>query len=89
MQSLVCDNRTMKKKEKRKMHAFKMLERRRAVHMSHLERRTSQWVYQQLQVKSGDFKKIKHRMMTKYGCCKQREDSLTIRTVEGEVHGQC
>ncbi|XP_063596230.1 uncharacterized protein LOC134773083 [Penaeus indicus] len=84
-----CETWTVRKQEERMIDAFEMWLWRRVIRVKWTERRTNEWVREQVGVREeqGIMQEIKRRKIQKYGHWKRRGESLVLATIEGETEG--
>ena len=72
------------------LDAFEMWLWRRVLRISWSERRTNEWVRDQVgQEERCLFKEVKKRKIRKYRHWKRRGDSMVLATIEGETEARC
>ena len=85
-----CETWTLRKQEEKMLEAFEMWLWRRILRVSWTERRTNEWVRDQVGVQ-GEHKlleEVKRRKIRKYRHWKRRGESMVLATVEGETEGR-
>ena len=84
-----CETWTLRKQEETMINAFEMWLWRRVLRTKWTERRTNQWVRDQVgvSVEHGMLQEVKKRKIRKYGHWKRRGESLVLATIEGETKG--
>jgi len=82
-----CETWTIKKQEERMINAFEMWLWRRVINVKWTERKTNEWVREQVGVteERGMLNEVKMRKIRKYGHWKRRGASLVLTTIEGET----
>ena len=73
-----------------RMEAFEMWLWRRILRISWTERRTNQWVRDQIGLKGEKnlLEEVKRRKIRKYGHWKRRSQSLVLASIEGQMEGR-
>jgi hypothetical protein len=84
-----CETWTLRKQEETMINAFEMWLWRRVLRIKWTERRTNQWVRDQVGVteEHSMLQEVKRRKIRKYGHWKRRGESLVLATIEGETEG--
>ena len=86
-----CETWTLKKQEERMIEAMEMWLWRRVLGVNWTERRTNEWVRQQVTVEKhqGMLAEVRRRKIRKYGHWKRRGESVVLATVgETESRGR-
>lgn len=85
-----CETWTLRKQEEVMIEAFEMWLWRRVLRVSWTERRTNEWVRDQIGVRRENslLEEVKRRKIRKYGHWKRRSESLVLTSIEGQTEGR-
>lgn len=85
-----CESWTLRKQEENMINVFEMWLWRRVLRVSWTQRKTNQWVRDQVGIgeEQGMVAEVKKRKIRKYGHWKRRGSSIVLATIEGETEGR-